>query len=177
MPGMNRTILTSLWSHNYFRSLSSLEKFVYLFLLAGPYTSELSVFPFPIAYLAPYLSITAERLTEAIVSLADKDLIIYDWDTEEVLVLHFFRNHSPNAGIKYEMYRNDLRDIESESLIDAIINVAQQYTISQAFYAALADRRPSLLDPQNVGKYKFKEKELKPWDTVRNAAKEGRENR
>lgn len=89
MPAMNRTILTSLWTHLYFRLLSSVEKFVYLFLLCGPCTSELSVYSFPITFMAPYLSMITDQLTDVIKSLENKGLIIYDWKYEEIFVVHF----------------------------------------------------------------------------------------
>ena len=75
------------------------------------------------------------------------------------------------------MYRNDLRDIASELLIDQLTENSKKYTISLAFYAALADRRPKLEDPSTMNQFKFKDKTNRSLDDVRNAAKKGRENR
>ena len=178
MPSMYRNISTGLWSaHQYFRNLSPRAKFVYLYLLTAPCSSELSLFPFPLLFQTPSLGLKLEELEAVILALEKEGLVIYDRETEEILVCKYFENHKPNAGLTYEMYRNDLGEIKSEALIDELVEISKNYTISLAYYAALADRRPYLENWETMNLFHFKDKEMKSLDEVRSAASRGRASR
>ena len=178
MPSMYRNITTGLWtSHKYFRDLSPMERYIYIYLLSCTFTSELSLFPLPIDLQPAILKLEIDKFMDAFRKLESKGIIFYDEEHEEVLVAHYFDNHTPNAGITYEMYRNDLMEIKSEKLVDRLVEIAKNYKISLAFYAALADRRPFLESAEVMSGYSFKDKEPKPLHEIRTLARKGRENR
>ena len=178
MPGFNRTIKTSLWEENkYFRDLSYLEKYLYIYMLTGRYSSETSVFSFPLSYQNEILHLSKKVFMTTFNSLINKNLIIFDEEEEEVLVVHYFDNHAPNGGLTYEMFKNDLSNIKSEMLIDNLVKIAKKYKISKAFYAALVDRRPELASENIISQYKFSDKNDKSLEEVRGYAKAGRTNR
>ena len=178
MPSMYRNVSTGLWeAHKYFFDLDAEAKYVYMYIITSRFSSELSAFPFPMKIHAPVLGLSEERFLEIFENLMEKGVIIYDNEAAEVLVVNYFENHSPNAGIRYEMYRNDLREIKSEMIVDALVEIATKYEITLAFYAALADRRPELEREEIMSQYKFRDKEIKPLNEVRGLARKGRENR
>lgn len=130
MPSMYRNVSTGLWeAHKYFFDLDAEEKYVYMYLITSRFSSELSAFPFPLKIHAPVLGLEEDRFLEIFENLMEKGVIIYDNEAAEVLVVNYFDNHSPNAGIRYEMYRNDLREIKSEMIIDALVEIATKYEI------------------------------------------------
>lgn len=79
--------------------------------------------------------------------------------------------------LTYEIYRNDLSDVGSKSLVDPLVSISKEYTVSLVFYAALADRRPELEDAMIMRQYSFKDDPGKTLEDVRSAARKGRENR
>ena len=175
MPSVNRTIKTGIWKANYFKKLPSFLKLVYLFLICGEPTSETSVYSFPLDYYAPHLGIKFEELQNAIADLEKRGYVIYDWDTEEILVVYYFANHAPIGGITYEMFRNDLSEISSKRLLVALVENAKKYEISMPFFAALEDFFPELATDECRAEFRFKKGKYKTTAEAREAASKGRD--
>ena len=174
MPSMNRTIKTGFWKSPYIKKLQPLLKFVYLFLICGEPSSETSLYPFPLDFYAPHLGLTTEELKKSIQELEKRGYVIYDWETEEILVVYYFVNHAPNGGITYEMYRNDLSEINSQRLLVALLANSKKYEISMPFYAALEDYFPELATDECRTEFRIKKGKYKTTAEAREAAAKGR---
>lgn len=174
MPSRTRMLHTNLWTSKYFWRLEVLEKLVYLFLMFGEPTSETSVFPLSIPIYAAQLKMSEKDLREVIRNLESNNLVVYDEIEEEILVTRYFDHRSPNGGITYEMFRNDLADIHSKNLLLCLTGLAKKYEIPAPFYAALADIFPELEDESVMKEYRIRWGKTLTLAEARNAASKGR---
>ena len=172
MASFIRTIHTDVWEHMF--PLNSLGKVFYMFLLTCTATSETSVFYFPVRYPAMYLNLENKEAELLIRDFESKGLVSYDWGTEEILVRYYFSNHSPIGGITYEMYAKDLAKVRSSVLLNELKEHSQNFKVSVAFYAALADFYPELEDEAMMKRYKINWGKTPTLAAARAAAAKGR---
>ncbi len=173
MASFIRTIHTDVWEHMF--PLNSLGKVFYMFLLTCTATSETSVFYFPVRYPAMYLNLENKEAELLIRDFESKGLVSYDWGTEEILVRYYFENHSPIGGITYEMYAKDLAKVRSSVLLNELKEHSQNFKVSVAFYAALADVFPELEDETIMKQYRINwSKNITTLAAARAAAAKGR---
>ncbi len=164
-----RTFQSSLWSHKYFRRLAMDEQFTYIFLLTGEITSDTGLYPCVLEDVCRYTRISLERMEEIFEKFEKDGKIIYDRETEEILVCEMFTQKEPLSGIKYEHYVKDFSKIESLRLIKELAEISKNYNICMAFFAALQDLLPDLKEED----YMIKKTE-KTAEVIRGAAARGR---
>lgn len=99
---------------------------------------------------------------------------MYDWDTEEILLIYYFANHAPIGGITYEMFRNDLAEINSTRLLVALVENSKNHEISMPFFAALEDFFPELATDECRSEFRIKKGKYKTTAEAREAASKGR---
>ena len=164
-----RTIQSNLWSHKYFRRLSMDEGYTYIFLLTGEITSDTGLYPCVLEDVCYYTGIDRNRVKEIFEKFENDGKIIYDWETEEILICEMFDNKEPLTGIKYEHYVKDFKKIESLRLIKELAEISKRYNICMAFFAALQDLLPNLKEDDYMIK-----KTDKSAEEIRGAAARGR---
>ncbi len=143
---------------------------LYLYLLTGPVTSDTSVFLMPIDQAALDTGISVEDIEKSVKHFEELELVVYDWETEEICVIHYFEFGShPVGGLQYEMYCKDFEKIQSRELIEYVKESAKRSDISMAFFAALQDMFPDISEDD----YPIRTT-TKTADDMRDAAKRGR---
>lgn len=172
MPSFTRNIQTDIWEQMF--PLDFAGKTFYLFLLSSTATSETSVFHFPARYPAMYLDLELNEAESLIRDFENRNLVTYDWTTQEILVRYYFRNHSPIGGITYEMYAKDLAKIRSTKLLEELQENSRNFVLSPAFYAALADIFPELEDESVMKEYRIRWGKTPTLAAARTAAAKGR---
>lgn len=169
MPNYVRSVKTDLWIESRFRKFDAAQKIVWFYLHTGYHSSETALYPCPIEDIALFCKLSKKKTAEIIEYFCDQNLILYDHETEEVLVLDYFDYHAPNMGLYYRMYAGDLSKIKSQKLIDELVEMSKKYKISMAFFTALKNLRPNL----NQSDFKVK-KTGKTEDEIRDADERGR---
>lgn len=170
MQNYIRSVKSCLWSWRTFHKLASDEKQLYLYMLTGPVTSDTSVYQLAADQTALDTGIGIERVEEIIRHFEELNLIVYDWEYEEVCVLDYFKyGSSPIGGLNYEMYCKDFEKINSDRLIGHVVESAKQADMSISFFAALQDIFPDISEDD----YKIRKTEKTP-EEIRDAAKRGR---
>lgn len=170
MQNYERTVKSSLWSTRVFHRLTPTEKVLYLYLLTGPVTSDTSVFLMPVDQAALDTGLSIEDTEKSIKHFEDLELVVYDWKTEEICVIDYFKYGStPFGALQYEMYCKDFDKIQSKKLIEYVKESAKRSDISMAFFAALQDIFPDISEDD----YPIRTT-TKTADDMRNAAKRGR---
>lgn len=135
-----RTVKSGLvWDNPIFESLDALEKLFYFLLITGQETSDTSVYLLSPKKIAYVLDCSKERALELIEKFEKLNLIKYDYETNEVLVLFYFQHNPPRGGLRYLGYGKDMAKITSSNLIDALAENAKGYPITRAFFLALKD--------------------------------------
>lgn len=139
MANYERTFKSTIWDEKWFEELTSDEFRLYVLLHTGAETSDTSVFPISVNRMAYHCNTTRERIEEILQKFTDMDLISYDCDTGEILVKDYFFHNPPRGGIRYKGYAKDFDKIKSHALIEEAAEIAKNYPITIAFFAALAD--------------------------------------
>ena len=74
------------------RGLSETEKMVFLFILIdGRYTQDFGVCFASLEDIASALGISSEKVLQAIHKLQNLNMLRYDEDTDEILIVHFYK--------------------------------------------------------------------------------------
>lgn len=170
MANYTRAIKTDIWIDTDFRKLTPQEKVFWFYLHTGYHSSETALYACPIEDIALFCGISKKKAKEMIEKFCEQGKILYDLDTDELLVLDYFSFHPPVGGLYYRMYANNLAKIKSQRLIDELVEMSKKYKISLAFFAAFRDLRPEL-DPKD---FKIKKTD-KTEGEIRNADERGRE--
>lgn len=170
MQNYVRSVKSELWASRAFHRLTPNEKVLYLYLLTGPVTSDTSVFLMPLDQAALDTGLSIKEVETSIRHFEELELVVYNWENEEICVVDYFRYGSnPVGGLQYEMYCKDFDKIQSKELVEFVKESAKRSDISMAFFAALQDIFPDICEDD----YPIRKTE-KSAEDMRNAAKRGR---
>ena len=118
-------ILTRVWADADWRKLTAAEQRAYILVLSDPSLTYCGVTAITVKRWAQQASDTPERLLrKAFDGLAARRYLVFDWDTEEVLVRSYMRNDKvlcvPNvAKSAYASYRAILSpQIKAELIVE-----------------------------------------------------------
>ena len=139
MANYERTFKSAVWNEDWFEELSNTGKLFYYLIHTGEETSDVSVFPLTVKKIAYQLSTSQDEVRALIDVFTANDLIEFDYETSEILVVDYFRHNPPRGGIRYEGYRKDLAKIKSKRLLARLAEIAKSYPITIGFYSALAE--------------------------------------
>lgn len=169
MSNYKRSVESAIWSDISFVDMPSDNKVVYFLLLTGEFSSDSSAFTCSINNLCSYTNLSRAKVLKILKQFEEEGRIKYDYNTQEVLVVEYFRNHEPTGGLTYEMFSKDLKRIRSTWLLEELAENAKRYNISIAFFAALQDYVPNIKESD----YKIKASRYTS-NTIRTAAAKGR---
>ena len=139
MSNYERKFKSSVWSTVEFENLNATEKAFYFLLITGEETSDTSIFALTVGCISYRLGVTRKKALELIDSFQQKGLIDYDYETEEVLVICYFKHNPNNGGLKYEHFSKDMNKIQSKRLFAHLAEVAKLYPITLGYFAALKE--------------------------------------
>lgn len=110
-------ISPKVWRSKRFRSLGSDDpRYLLLYLMTCQHQSSAGCFRMPDAYGAADLDWPLERLKEARLLLAERDLIAFDAVTEEYFMRGWFAHNKPMNASHQKAIMNRINDIESDSV-------------------------------------------------------------
>lgn len=139
MANYERTLLSAIWDEVEFQNLTPAEKHLYLLLHLGNESSDTSVYPITLKTIAYRCDCTVEEAKEMMQKFIDLELIMYNFETGEVLVKDYFRHNPPRGGIRYAGYAKDFAKIKSHALIEEVAEIAKKYQVTIGFLAALSE--------------------------------------
>ena len=169
MANYERKFKSSIWSTVEFEKLNATEKAFYFLLITGEETSDTSIFALTVGCISYRLNVTRKKALELIDSFQQKGLIDYDYETEEVLVICYFKHNPNNGGLKYEHFSKDMNKIQSKRLFAHLAEVAKQYPITIGYFAALKEHIYIEVSDYTIKKSKEDE------ESVKTVAQRGRE--
>ncbi len=116
-------ISPALWRSKRFNGLvTAEEKLVFLYLLTCEHQNSAGAFRLPAGYAATDLRITEGVFAEARDSLVKADLIAFDPDTDEYVILRWFK-HNPPMNEKHRVGIIALLEkLDSEGLLETALN-------------------------------------------------------
>ena len=169
MSNYKRKFQSSIWNTAEFENLNATEKAFYFLLITGEETSDTSIFALTVGCISYRLNVTRKKALELIDSFQQKGLIDYDYETEEVLVICYFKHNPNNGGLKYEHFSKDMNKIQSKRLFAHLAEVAKQYPITIGYFAALKEHIYIEVSDYTIKKSKEDE------ESVKTVAQRGRE--
>jgi len=137
-------ISPAVWDSERFMSLKSDDsKFLYLYLLSCRHQNSAGVFHLKAAYAAADLRWTLERYEAARLNLVQADLLHFDEETSEVLVLRWFKHNPPMNDSHYKGVIKVIQRIESEAFqLEAFEALQEAYEAQKASKAPPPPKQP-----------------------------------
>ncbi len=122
-----RAIRITFWQDKYVLSLSPEQKFFYLYLMTNSKTKQSGVYEIPLSIANLETGYNNETIRKLLNKFQEDKKIIYDFETEEVIILnHFKYNAIDNINI-YKCIVKEAKEIKSVSLYE---NFIQMFTLA-----------------------------------------------
>lgn len=122
-----RAIRITYWQDKYVLALSPEQKFFYLYLMTNSKTKQCGVYEIPLSIANLETGYNNETIRKLLNKFQEDKKIIYDFETEEVIILnHFKYNAIDNINI-YKCIVKEAKEIKSVSLYE---NFIQMFTIA-----------------------------------------------
>ncbi len=129
-----KCVAFSLWS-SAFKTLSNLEKLVYLYLLASPYSRVIGISKVDIDWICFYFHISRTRLLELIRKYQDKKLLVFSEETSEVYFQNYLVVYAQRGGPPVlKTLRREFVLVENRELLRRCIEENRAFMISRPDY-------------------------------------------
>ena len=129
-----KCVAFSLWS-SVFKTLSNLEKLVYLYLLASPYSRVIGISKVDIDWICFYFHISKTRLLELIRKYQDKKLLVFSEETSEVYFQNYLVVYAQRGGPPVlKTLRREFVLVENRELLRRCIEENRAFMISRPDY-------------------------------------------
>jgi hypothetical protein len=138
-----------IWTNQNFKRLKSTERLIFLYLVTSPHQNSAGVSRIPLSYATSDLQLASTLVGRSLIKIREAGLIDFDSDTEEVLILDWWRFNRPGQNSKWRSAIDRIHaDINSPRLRDAALNFYRRGTgllTEEGNVTPLAARK-SLLD-------------------------------
>ena len=112
-----KSIECNLWNTTVFRSLSNIERLIYIYLTAGPQTRVMGVSKIDLDWVSFFFKISKTKLKEMIWKFETMELIEFSEDTSEVYICNYLVQHAQRGGVTMtRTLRREWTSIENRSL-------------------------------------------------------------
>lgn len=132
MKDQARAITVSTWDKTY--HISSDSHYLLLYFITSPRTNILGITQILIPEIAFYTGLTQEIVTQSLDELANKNEIIIDTHTNELLVINAFP-HTLRKGGKpvVDLIKSDVRKTKSEYLLESLFRNVYKHGYKEFF--------------------------------------------
>ena len=120
-------IYVKIWYSNDFRSLSEDGKLIFLYLLTSPHRNMGGYYPIPIAYLCYDLNLDEDKVRNALDEVNDRQMVIYDYDTQMVLILKWFLYNPIENENQAKGLNKQLAELPHSKLLETFIECVDRY--------------------------------------------------
>ena len=119
---VKRIVDTGFWTDRKIEGFTAAERYCYLYLLTGPFTTQLGIYEASIRQMAFHLGYSDARV-RALLEKFERDyrLIVRSQKTGEVAVLNFLKHSVVKGGYPVrDQLVKELRKVKDKSLIDTV---------------------------------------------------------
>lgn len=120
-------IYVKIWYSNDFRSLSEDGKLLFLYLLTSPHRNMGGYYPIPIPYLCYDLNLDEDKVRNALDEVNDRQMVIYDYDTQMVLILKWFLYNPIENENQAKGLSKQLAELPHSKLLETFIECVDRY--------------------------------------------------
>lgn len=129
-----KCVAFSLWSST-FKTLSNIEKLVYLYLLASPFSRVIGITKVDLEWTSYYFHISKKKLLEYIRTFQDKNLLVFSEETHEVYFVNYLVVYAQRGGPPVlKTLRREFVLVENRELLRRCINENRAFMASRPDY-------------------------------------------
>lgn len=120
-------IFVKIWHSKDFRMLSEEGKMLFLYLLTSPHRNMGGFYYLPLPYLCFDVGIDEKRVIKAFEELTDKDMALYDYDTQVVLIKKWFCYNPIENENQAKGLNKQLAEIPKSKLFKPFVDCVKEY--------------------------------------------------
>jgi hypothetical protein len=120
-------VFVKIWHSKDFRMLSEEGKMLFLYLLTSPHRNMGGLYYLPLPYLCFDVGLDEERVSKAFEELTDKDMALYDYNTQVVLIKKWFCYNPIENENQAKGLNKQLAEIPKSKLFKPFVNCVKEY--------------------------------------------------
>jgi len=120
-------VFVKIWHSKDFRTLSEEGKMLFLYLLTSPHRNMGGFYYLPLPYLCFDVGLDEERVSKAFEELTDKDMALYDYNTQVVLIKKWFCYNPIENENQAKGLNKQLAEIPKSKLFKPFVNCVKEY--------------------------------------------------
>jgi hypothetical protein len=120
-------VFVKIWHSKDFRTLSKEGKMLFLYLLTSPHRNMGGFYYLPLPYLCFDVGLDEERVSKALEELTDKDMTIYDYNTQVVLIKKWFCYNPIENENQAKGLNKQLAEVPKNRLFEPFINCVKKH--------------------------------------------------
>ena len=120
-------IFVKIWHSKDFRTLTEEGKMLFLYLLTSPHRNMGGLYYLPLPYLCFDVGLDEERVSKAFEELTDKDMALYDYDTQVVLIKKWFCYNPIENENQAKGLNKQLAEIPKSRLFESFVNCVKEH--------------------------------------------------
>ena len=120
-------VFVKIWHSKDFRTLSEEGKMLFLYLLTSPHRNMGGFYYLPLPYLCFDVGLDEKRVSKAFEELTDKDMALYDYDTQVVLIKKWFCYNPIENENQAKGLNKQLAEIPKSKLFKPFVNCVKEH--------------------------------------------------
>ena len=120
-------VFVKIWHSKDFRTLSEEGKMLFLYLLTSPHRNMGGFYYLPLPYLCFDVGLDEKRVSKAFKELTDKDMALYDFDAQVVLIKKWFCYNPIENENQAKGLNKQLAEIPKSKLFKPFVNCVKEY--------------------------------------------------
>lgn len=120
-------VFVKIWHSKDFRTLSGEAKMLFVYLLTSPHRNMGGLYYLPFPYLCFDVGLDEERITKALQELADRDMALYDFDAQVVLIKKWFCYNPIENENQAKGLNKQLAEIPKSKLFESFVNCVKEH--------------------------------------------------
>lgn len=121
-------VFVKIWHSKDFRMLSEEGKMLFLYLLTSPHRNMGGFYYLPLPYLCFDVGLDEGRVSKAFEELTDKDMALYDYNTQVVLIKKWFCYNPIENENQAKGLNKQLAEIPKSKLFKPFVNCVKEYS-------------------------------------------------
>jgi len=120
-------VFVKIWHSKDFRTLSEEGKMLFIYLLTSPHRNMGGFYYLPLPYLCFDVGLDEKRVSKAFEELTDKDMALYDFDAQVVLIKKWFCYNPIENENQAKGLNKQLAEIPKSKLFKPFVNCVNEY--------------------------------------------------
>ena len=120
-------VFVKIWHSKDFRAISEDGKMLFMYLLSSPHRNMGGFYYLPLPYLCYDVDLDEKRITKALQELADRDMVLYDFDAQVVLIKKWFCYNPIENENQAKGLNKQLAEIPKSKLFESFVNCVKEH--------------------------------------------------